>query len=55
MTSDTGAHIQYAAGHQIARFFFHQTSRMFTDAFDVVDWLHVHRTLNEEVPRLFQV
>jgi hypothetical protein len=28
---------------------------MFTDAFDEVDWPHVHRTLNEEVPRLFQV
>jgi len=28
---------------------------MFTDAFDKVDWPHVHLTLNEEVPRLFQV
>ena len=55
MTSDTGAHIRYAAGRRIARSFFHQTSRMFTDAFDEVDWPHVHRTLNEEVPRLFQV
>ena len=55
MTSDTGAHIRYAAGRQIARSFFHQTSRMFTDAFDEVDWPHVYRTLNEEVPRLFQV
>jgi len=55
MTSDTGAHVRYAAGRQIARSFFHQTSRMFTDAFDEVDWPHVHRTLNEEVPRLFQV
>ncbi len=55
MTSDTGAHIRYAAGRQIARSFFHQTSRMFTDAFDEVDWPRVHRTLNEEVPRLFQV
>ena len=55
MTSDMGAHIRYAAGRQIARSFFHQTSRMFTDAFDEVDWSHVHRTLNGEVPRLFQV
>jgi hypothetical protein len=55
MTSDTGAHIWYAAGWQVARSFFHQTSRMFTDAFDKVDWPHVHRTLHEEVPRLFQV
>jgi hypothetical protein len=55
MTSDTGAHVRYAAGRQIARSFFHQTSRMFTDAFDEVDWPHVYRTLNEEVPRLFQV
>ncbi len=55
MTSDTGAHIRYAAGHQVARSFFHQTSRMFTDAFDKVDWPHVHRTLHEEVSRLFQV
>ena len=28
---------------------------MFTDAFDEVDWPNVHCTLNEEVPRLFQV
>jgi hypothetical protein len=28
---------------------------MFTDAFDKVDWPNVHRMLNEEVPRLFQV
>jgi hypothetical protein len=30
-------------------------SRMFTDAFDEVDWSQVHQTLNEEVPWLFQV
>jgi len=28
---------------------------MFTDTFDEVNWPHVHRTLNEEVPQLFQV
>jgi hypothetical protein len=28
---------------------------MFTDAFDEVDWPQVHWTLNDEVPRLFQV
>ncbi len=28
---------------------------MFTDAFDEVDWPQVYRTLNEEVPRLFQI
>jgi hypothetical protein len=55
MTSDTGAHIWYAAGRQVARSFFHQSSRMFTDAFDEVDWPHVHRTLHEEVSQLFQV
>ncbi len=55
MTSDTGAHIRYAADRQVARKFFHKTSRMFTDAFDEVDWLQVHRTLSDEVPRLFQV
>jgi hypothetical protein len=55
MTSDTGSHIRYAAGLQIARLFFHETSHMFTDAFDEIAWPHVHRTLNEEVPRLFQV
>jgi hypothetical protein len=55
MTSDTRAHIQYAASRQVAWMFFHETSRMFTDAFDKVDWPQVHRTLNEEVPRLFQV
>ena len=28
---------------------------MFTDTFEEVGWPQVHRTLNEEVPRLFQV
>ena len=55
MTLDTGAHIWYAAGRQVARSFFHETSRMFTDAFDEVNWPHMHRTLHKEVPRLFQV
>ena len=55
MTSDTRAHIRNAAGRQVARTFFHETSRMFTDAFDKVDWPQVHWTLNEEVPWLFQV
>ena len=55
MTLDTGLHIRYASGLQIARSFFHETLRMFTDAFDEVAWPHVHHTLNEEVPRLFQV
>jgi hypothetical protein len=55
MTSDKGAHIRYAAGRQVAHKFFHETSRMFTDVFDEVDWLQVHRTLSDEVPRLFQV
>ncbi len=55
MTSDTRAHIQYVAGRQVARTFFHETSRMFTEAFDEVDWRQVHWTLNEEVSRLFQV
>jgi hypothetical protein len=55
LTSDTGAHIWYTAGLQVAHFFFHQTSRLFTEAFNEVDWPQVHRTLNKEVPRLFQV
>jgi hypothetical protein len=55
MTSDTGPHIPYLAGQQVAHLFFHETLRMFTDAFDEVDWPNVHRTLNKEVPRLFQV
>jgi hypothetical protein len=55
MTSDTGAHIWYADGCQVACSFFHRTSRLFTDAFDEVDWPQVHRMLNEEVLRLFQV
>ncbi len=54
MTSDTGAHIRYVAGQQVACSFFHRTSRMFTDAFQEVDWPHVPWTLNKEVPRLFQ-
>jgi hypothetical protein len=55
MTSDTGPHIQYAEGRQVARSLFHETSGIFTDAFDEVDWPNVYRTLNEKVPRLFQV
>jgi hypothetical protein len=55
MSSDMGAHIRYAACQQLACTFFHETSRMFTDAFDEVDWLQVHQMLNDEVPRLFQV
>ncbi len=55
MTSDTRAHIRYAASRQEAWTFFHETSRMFTDVFDEVDWPQVHRTLNENVPQLFQV
>ncbi len=55
MTSNTGAHNRYAAGRQVARKFFHETSRMFTDAFNEVDWPQVHWTLSNEVPRLFQV
>ncbi len=55
MTLDTRAHIRYAAGHQVTWSFFHQSSRMFSDAFDKADWPHVHRTLHEEVSRLFQV
>jgi hypothetical protein len=54
-TSDMGAHIQYVVGQQVACTFFHEMSRMFTDAFDEVDWPQVHQTLNDEVPRLFQV
>ena len=35
--------------------FFHKTKRMSPDAFDKVDWPHVHPTLHEKVSRLFQV
>jgi hypothetical protein len=55
MTSNTGAHIRYAVGRQVACKFFHEMSRMFMDAFNEVDWPQVHRTLSNEVPRLFQV
>jgi hypothetical protein len=55
MTSDTGAHIRYVAGRQVACLFFHKTSRMLMDAFDKVDWPQVHQMLTKEVPRLFQV
>ncbi len=55
MTSDTGAHIRYAARCQVARSFFHETGRMSPDTLNKVDWPHVHRTLHEEVSRLFQV
>jgi hypothetical protein len=53
MTSNMGAHIRYAAGRQVERKFFHKMSRMFMDASDEVDWPQVHRTLGNEVPRLF--
>jgi hypothetical protein len=55
MTSDMGQHIRYTAGQQVACLFFHETSQMFTDAFNKVNWPNVYRTLNKEVPRLFQV
>jgi hypothetical protein len=55
MTSNMRADIRYAAGHQVARKFFHKMSRMFTDAFNEVAWLQVHQMLSNEVPRLFQV
>jgi hypothetical protein len=55
MTSDTGPYIRYVAGQQEARLFFQETSRMFTDAINKVDWPNVYRTLNKEVPRLFQM
>jgi hypothetical protein len=55
MMSDTRPHIRYTAGQQVARSFFHETLRMFTIAFDNVDWPNVHRMLNKEVPRLFQM
>ncbi len=29
-------------------------SKKFMDAFDEVEWLQMHQTLNNEVPRLFQ-
>ena len=37
MTSDMGVHIQYAAGHQVARSFFHQIGKMCMDMFNKVD------------------
>jgi hypothetical protein len=55
MMSDAEPHIPYVAGQQVAHSFFHETSWMFTNAFDEVDWLNVCRTLSEEVHRLFQV
>ncbi len=55
MTLDMGARLRYAAGRHVARSFFHETGRMSPDAFDKFDWPHVHRTLQEEVSRLFQV
>ncbi len=55
MTLGTGAHIRYAVGRKVAHSFFHKMLRMFTVAFDEVDWSQVHRTLTKEVPRLFQV
>ncbi len=55
MTSNIGAHIRYAAGHQVACKFFYEMSRMFTDAFNEVDWPQVHQMLSNEVLRLFQV
>jgi hypothetical protein len=55
MTSDTGLHIRYAAGLQVAQLFFHETLHMFTNAFDEVALPHVHCTLNEEMPQLFQI
>jgi hypothetical protein len=54
MTADMGAHIRYVAEQQVACSFFHRTSSMFTNAFNEVDWPHVHQTLNKEVHGCFK-
>jgi hypothetical protein len=55
MTLDTGAHIRYTDGLQVPQSLFHKSRRMSPDAFDKVNWPHVHRTLHEELSQLFQV
>ena len=41
MTLDIGSHIWYTARKQEACSFFHNTSRMFLDAFNEVDWANI--------------
>ena len=54
-TSDTGAHIRFAAHGHLAKKLFNDYKVLFVHQFEQVDWPHVHRTLSEKVPKLFQL
>jgi len=55
MTSDTGPAIRFAAHRTLAKKHFHSAGILFANQFEEVAWPHVHRTLHEEVPKLFQL
>ena len=52
MTSDTGGAMRFIANEDVARDFYQDNGILSTHQFNVVDWYHVHRTMNEEVPIL---
>ena len=55
MTSDTGAHIRFAAYQHLAKKLFNDYKVLFANKFKQVDWPHVHIKLSEKVPKLFQL
>ena len=55
MTSDTGAHIHFAAHRHLAKKLFNDYKVLFAHQFEKVEWPHVHRTLSEQVPKLFEL
>ena len=55
MTSDTGAHIRFAAHRHLTKKLFNGYKILFAHQFEQVDWPHVHRTLSEKLPRRFQL
>jgi hypothetical protein len=54
MTSETGARICFWVQHQLARTFYHDRKILSYYQFDIMDWVLIHRTL-QNLPRLFQV
>ena len=55
MTLDTGFHIRFAVHRHLAKNLFNNYKVLFSHQFQQVNWPHVHRTLSEKVPKLFQL
>ena len=55
ITSDTGAHIRFAAHLHLAKKLFNGYKILFAHQFEQVDLPHMHRTFSEKLPKLFQL